>query len=454
MATFELSGQFNELRAGTSNDESHADSPMFDIPFIRPDPPSLRSLGPELARIEASGIFTNYGPTNSRFERALENDMFGGRGSCLTVCNATIGLMMAIRYVVDRAEAKTGRGPRSIRGRRYALMPSFTFAAAAHAADWVGLTPLFCDIDEGDWAASAASEDSLIQQYGDEIAVIVPYATFGNNIDLKRYERIAAETGIPIVVDAAASLGSLELFGEAFGASFPYPIVFSMHATKTFSTGEGGVIYSTDRTAISDLRTMGNFGFGEPRSATMPGLNSKISEVSALLALTRLKDFDVVVGHRERLAILYRSLLPGWGFQRMNGLRCAYQFMPVLPPAVVTLSRDEIVAALKIRGIGAACYFAPHVAEQPFFRDRSVCGDLTVTERVSRTIIALPLWDGMTGEMVKIICETLLDICGFDAFSLPASGSASLATIPSMSSALAQLDSFSDRIIPLMETAT
>lgn len=452
MATLELSTQFGELHAGTSNDESHADSPTFDIPFIRPNPPSLRSLGPDLARIEASGVFTNYGPTNTRFERTLENDMFGGRGSCLTVCNATIGLMMAIRYVVDRAEAQRASIPRNIRGRRYALMPSFTFAAAAHAADWVGLTPLFCDIDENDWAASAASEDSLIRQYGSEIAVIVPYATFGNNIDLRRYERIAAETGIPIVVDAAASLGSLELFGEAFGASFPFPIVFSMHATKTFSTGEGGVIYSTDRTAIGDLRTMGNFGFGEPRSATMPGLNSKISEVSALLALTRLKDFDGVVGHRERLAILYRSMLPGWGFQRMNGLRCAYQFMPVLPPGMVAMPRDEIVSSLKIRGIGAACYFAPHVAEQPFFRNRAVCGDLAVTERVSKSIIALPLWDGMTGEMVKIVCQTLLEICGLDAS--PTLVPSSLATIPSMNSALAQLDSFSDRIIPLMETAT
>ena len=86
------------------------------IPFLRPSPPRLSDLGAELAGIERSGIFTNYGPTNARFERALEERMFVDRGHCLTVCNATIGLMMAMRAVIghDDAGSWSRRSPRRL----------------------------------------------------------------------------------------------------------------------------------------------------------------------------------------------------------------------------------------------------------------------------------------------------------------------------------------------------
>lgn len=385
------------------------DGATVSIPFIRAAPPSLRLLGQELEDVEKTGIFTNYGPANTRFERLLEKTMFGGRGSCVTVCNATIGLMMAMRAVIGRSEPAAYLPTRM--KPRYALMPSFTFAAAAQAAEWIGLIPLFCDVDEADWAASAAAEEALIAEYGDSIAVIVPYATFGNCIDLDRYQALSTRTGIPVVVDAAASLGSLDSDGKAFAADCPFLVVFSMHATKTFSTAEGGVIHSTDTALIETIRVMGNFGFGAARTATMPGLNSKLSEIGALLALAKLEDFEVVVCHRELLATQYRRNLDGWIFQRCNGQRRAYQFMPLLIPATLDGRRDEIISGLKARGIGAGAYFSPHVAEQPFFRQCGRAGDLSVTDRLSRRMLSLPIWDAMSIAMVNIVCDALRDVC-------------------------------------------
>ncbi len=107
------------------------------IPLIRPRPPRLSEAADALRSIEDHGIFSNFGPVNTRFEEDLTERMFGGTGGCVTVCNATIGLMLAIRNATE------GQKPR----QRYALMPSFTFAATAQAALWCGLTPLLCDID-------------------------------------------------------------------------------------------------------------------------------------------------------------------------------------------------------------------------------------------------------------------------------------------------------------------
>ena len=370
--------------------------PGARIPFLRPRPPRLSHLVAELQALEASGIYSNYGPLNSRLEQALTEQIFDGRGGCLTVNNATTGLIIAIREAAANSA-----------GRRLALMPSFTFAATGHAVLWAGLTPLLCDIDPETWNISAAAEEALLRAHAGEIACLVPYACFGNGIDLERYARIAHDTGIGVVVDAAASLGSLDEAGHGFGAGFPPAVVYSMHATKTFATGEAGVIHCGDAERLARLRTMGNFGFGRPREATMPGLNSKLSEVGALLGLAKLGEFANVVGHREALAALYRQNLPGFQFQRTIGRRIAYQFVPLLLPENCRMSRPAIIEALAAEGIGAAHYFSPHLAEQDYFAGVCRKGDLTETAGIAARIISLPIADEMTGAEVLSVCAVL-----------------------------------------------
>lgn len=376
------------------------------IPFLRPAPPRLSSLLDELQAIERSGVFSNYGPLNTRFEAAMTERVFGGVGGCVTVNNATSGLMLAIRA------ATHGRATRHD-APQLALMPSFTFAAAAHAAEWAGLQPLFCDIEPDTWLPSRAAVETLLEQYGDRVAVIIPCATFGNGLNLLDYERLAQRFNIPIVVDAAAALGSLDGNGRAFGTGCAHPIVYSMHATKTFATAEAGLIHCGDATIVETLRTMGNFGFGEARIATMPGLNAKLSEVGALLALARLDDFEAIVQHRVELAARYRERLAGCTFQRPTGTRQAHQFMPVLlPPGQDSASRRAaVIGALAERGVGVAHYFSPHLVEHPYFRTAEH-GALDVTNDVASRTLSLPMADAMTLAEVDRVAATLQDVLG------------------------------------------
>ncbi len=377
---------------------SHNFARESDIPLLRPNPGRLSEHGEALRQIEASGVFSNYGPVNTRLEAGVISTLFSGQGSCVTVCNATIGLMMAIRAAIGWRPA-----PR----RRYALMPSFTFAATAHAAQWVGLTPLFCDIDPLDWTACLQHEAQLVAQYGDEIAVLMPCTTFGNPIDLAHYDRLSAQMGIPVVIDAAAALGSLDRDGAQFGAGTQHSIVFSMHATKTFAAAEGGLIYSGRHDSIETLRVMGNFGFGSPRTATMPGLNSKLPEVTALLGLLKLDEFEAVVGHRDAMSRLYCELLPGLQFQRVAGRRQSMHFVPFVLPESVASARASIVVALKARGIGTATYFSPHLTEQSWFAETCHFGELPVTDWLATRVIALPMSDGITAEQVYRVCDAV-----------------------------------------------
>ena len=394
------------------------------VPLIRPSPPPLSQAAARLREIEDSGVFSNFGPVNTRLEHDMVARLFAGEGACVAVCNATIGLMLAVQQAIGAPrKSRSARNDFTVPALRqtpgvpakprYALMPSFTFAAAAQAALWCGLTPLFCDIDPQTWTACAADEERLLARYGSDIAVVMPYATFGYDLDLSRYAELTRRCGVPVVVDAAASLGTASADGRGFGTGFTGSVVFSMHATKSFATGEGGIVYSADPDAVAQLRQMCNFGFAaksptgdlraQPRTATMPGLNGKLSEVGALLAHLRLDGYHEVLSHRAALMRGYRQALPELTYQpELPGIQ-AHQFAPGLLPPALAPFRGEIAAALAGQGIGSATYFSPHLAQQDYFAEHAAGRALPVTDDVASRIISLPLFDGMTSlDLVEV----------------------------------------------------
>jgi dTDP-4-amino-4,6-dideoxygalactose transaminase len=375
----------------------------MNIPLVRPAPPQLSLAVDELRSLEQSGIFSNYGPVNTRFEEEMLERFFGGEGACVTVCNATIGLMLAIKEAVG-----------DVTPGQFALMPAFTFAAAAHAALWCGLTPLLCDINAQTWAADPDAESDLLARYAGKVAIAMPYATFGYNIDLERYRRITSQLGVPVVVDGAASLGTFDAQGRGFGSGFAGSVVYSMHATKSFAVGEAGLIYSADKDRITRLRTMSSFGFGEPRTATMAGLNGKLSEVTALLGRLRLRDYDSITQYRAALANRYRALLPELDFQVAAPGIQAHQFVPALLPRELGGRKAAIREELASRGIATGSYFSPHLMEQPYFQKTSVAGPLPVSDDVSARMISLPLFDTMTYQEVSQVAEELRSVMGLN----------------------------------------
>lgn len=374
--------------------------PAQRYPLIAPRPPRPTLLGDAFARMEASGIFSNNGPEVQALEAELTAAMFGGEGATLALANATLALMLAIREAAERAGRPSG----------YALMPAMTFAATAQAALWAGLTPLVCDVDPHDWSACAGAEERLIVEHGDAIAVVVPYATFGNAIDLDRYAAMAARHGMGVVVDAASSLGTLDEQGRGFGSGAPFAVVYSMQATKPFSVGEGGVVHSGDRALIDRLRAMANFGFEAPRSASLPGFNAKLPEVMAILARVKLAEIEQVSESRSALETAYRAALAPLQLQRVYGARRTLGYMPVLLPPERAADRAHIIERLADAGIGAATYFSPHLGEQPLFRTAARLTHMPVADDLSARLLSLPATDAMTPADADQIARVLHDV--------------------------------------------
>ncbi|HSI16502.1 MAG TPA: DegT/DnrJ/EryC1/StrS family aminotransferase [Sphingomonas sp.] len=383
---------------------------MRHLPLIAPNPPRLSALGDDLRRVEASGVFSNNGPEVRAFEAEATGQLFGGEGASLAVANATLGLIIALKDAAG-ANAKPGA---------LALMPAMTFAATAQAAHWAGLTPLICDVDPDDWSIAAREEERLIARYGERLAVLLPYATFGNAIDLDRYAWLKRRHGLGVVVDAAASLGTLDAQGRGFGAGAPFATVFSMHATKPFAVAEGGLIHSGDAALIERLRAMACFGFEGSRSATLPGLNAKLPEVIAVMARAKLGGFDAACDHRAALEQAYRDTLSGVDLQAVSGQRRASQFMTVGLPVRLAPRRDAIATALEAQGIGSGRYFSPHLGEQPWVQSVAVIAPTPVADDLAGRLLSLPLTDMMTTDDAVHVARTLADICRAERGVVPA----------------------------------
>lgn len=368
---------------------------MAAIPFLRPNLVKLERYQEYLRSAERSHMYSNFGPLNSLLEDRIRTEYFQDTGAVSTVNNATAGLMLAIALT-----KKTGR--------RYAVMPSFTFAATPLAAIWAGLDPYFVDVQTDNFSVSMASLRQSLRHLGDEVAVVVPYATFGFPIDLSPYVQLHRE-GTPVVVDAAASFGASR-DGVAFGTGFPGAVIFSFHATKAFGIGEGGLAYSADRELIARLREAANFGFGPDKISRFHGLNAKLSEFAAAVGLATLDEFPGRKRERAEIHEWYRSELMsrglldnGWTMQQQAG-NIAHQFFPLLCPPNV--SNQAVAQLMAQHGIDIRTYFSPPCHQQPSFEgfQRATLGN---TESLSARALSLPLWEGMTPKHVTTIVKQL-----------------------------------------------
>ncbi|HYB99087.1 MAG TPA: DegT/DnrJ/EryC1/StrS family aminotransferase [Candidatus Limnocylindrales bacterium] len=357
------------------------------IPFLEPDLPDAAPLAEDMQRIVASARLSNGGP----FEESLCDRIAArvGAAHCIAVANATIGLMLAMR-----ATARPGA--------TLAVMPSFTFPATALAARWAGLEPLFCDIDERTWQPRVPIES--LRPFADSIALLVPCNTFGAPCDIEQWIEIAEDLGVPLLVDSAAGLGGRYRDGRAIGGAGATE-VFSMHATKSFGVGEGGLVVTADAALAARLRTMRNFGLGEDGVCVEPGLNGKLSELHAAVACRVLDGFDAALQRRAAIAERYRRRLAPLAVQLQDGA----ELSPCQAASIRLRGADRGLVRERLlrEGVETRHYFSPPLHRQPLFASCRALGALEGTTAVAADILALPMSTRRTDEEIDRICDAL-----------------------------------------------
>jgi dTDP-4-amino-4,6-dideoxygalactose transaminase len=289
------------------------------------------------------------------------------------------------------------------------IVPAFTFVATAHAVQWLGLTPIFCDVDPRTHNIDPGRIEELITP---RTTGVLAVHLWGQPCDIEALEMIARRHGLKLLFDAAHAF-NCSWRGRMIG-NFGDAEVFSFHATKIFNTFEGGALATNKPDLAWRVQRTRNFGFAGLDQTDTLGTNAKMSEASAAMGLTNLESLPAFLETNCRNYLAYRRGLegiPGISMLEYDPTeKRNYQYIVLeVEETQTVLSRDELQSILWAENVLARRYFHPGCHRmQPYASTMPGVGSrLPVTEHLARRVLVLPTGTATSGEQVEIICEIL-----------------------------------------------
>jgi dTDP-4-amino-4,6-dideoxygalactose transaminase len=330
---------------------------------------------------------TNGGPYVQELERRIAA-LLGVR-HCIAMCNATVGMEIAIRALGMTGEV---------------ILPSFTFIATAHALQWQQTKPVFCDIDPATHGIDPRRIEALITE---RTTGIIGVHLWGRPCDVEAIAAIARRRALKVLYDAAHAFGCGR--GGRRVGGFGDAEVFSFHATKFVNTFEGGAITTNDDALAARIRLMKNFGFTGYDEVGYIGTNGKMTEIAAAMGLTSLESLPAFVETNRRNHALYREGLAGQRGVRLLGFEGVenhnFQYVVLEVDDQAALTRDELARVLWSENVIARRYFFPGCHRMEPYRtlDPAAGERLPETTKVAARVLSLPTNTAIGGEAVARI---------------------------------------------------
>jgi dTDP-4-amino-4,6-dideoxygalactose transaminase len=335
---------------------------------------------------------TNNGPLVRELESRIAK-ILGVKNVVATV-NGTLGLEIAIRALGLQGEV---------------IVPSYTFAATVHSLFWLGIKPVFVDVDPVTYNVDPKQVRRVITP---ETSGIMSVNVYGRPSDIEQLSEIARDYNLKLLFDSAHAF-HCSYRGKMIG-NFGDAEVFSFHATKFFHTVEGGAVTTNDEQLAEKLRAMRDFGYVGLDQVEYVGTNAKMNEFSAAMGLTNLERLDEFVYVNHRNYRRYLKELDGLAgvtlmrYEETEKRNYGYIIIEV-DPDVTGLTRDQLAKVLWAENILARKYFYPpcHLMEPyrtllPQARSR-----LRETERISSRVLALPTGISIKEEDIETISSII-----------------------------------------------
>lgn len=374
------------------------------VPFALPD------IGEEeieaVAAAMRSGWLTS-GPRVAAFESEFA-DFLGGDVHAVAVNSATAGLHLALEAV--------GVGPGD-----EVIVPTWTFTATAEVVRYLGAHPVMVDVDpetlniDLDWAAAAITSRTK---------VIMPVHFAGLAVDREGIAKLAAHHGLKVVEDAAhafPTLSSRELVGKGSSDA----VVFSFYATKTITTGEGGMVVTPDKEIAARIRTMRLHGishdvFNRYRSTVpswryevvAPGYKYNLTDPAAAMGRVQLRRSRGMWERRTDIAARYDEAFSGLPMRlpahAAEGDTHAWHLYVIRLTPESKVDRDTFIADMAKAGVGCSVHFIP-LHMHPYWRDRYQLedGQFPVATAEFANVVSLPIFPAMTDSQVDRVIQTV-----------------------------------------------
>jgi perosamine synthetase len=361
------------------------------IPWARP-----KLFGNEEAMVVDAlrSAWISGGPYVQRLERVAAEKM--AVAEAIAVSNGTVALELALRGL------GIGTGDEVI-------VPAFTFVAAANMVLSVGATPVYADVDARSWLLDAEEIDRLVTE---RTKAVLPVHLYGNVADMTAIKQRADAHGIAVVEDAAEAAFS-RVDGRCAGTIGKVG-TFSLHATKTITTGEGGLVVTDDGELAARMRIIRDHGMRQNMRYwhDVVGYNYRLTNLQAAIGCAQIEHLDEITAERRRIHARYRRALEGR--ESISLQHFSQNVDPVLWVITASLPvegdaprtrkrRDAVMAALLEDGIETRPGFYALNVLPPYD-----CPDLPNARNASAAIVSLPTFFGLADDQIDYISERFL----------------------------------------------
>jgi dTDP-4-amino-4,6-dideoxygalactose transaminase len=365
------------------------------LPFSLPDISNEEIEG--VIEVLRSGWITT-GPKVKEFEKKFAE--FVGANHAVAVNSCTAALHLALESI-------------GLEGGDEVLMSPLTFAATAEVVRYFGAKPIFVDIDERTMNLDPLKlEDHLFSHYSGRVKAVIPVHYAGLVCDMDKIMQIAQRYGLKVIEDAAHAFPAKHK-GRMVG-TIGDVTCFSFYATKTLTTGEGGIL-TTDNDEIAErARLMSLHGIKEDAwrrytaegswyyEIIAPGFKYNLTDIAAAMGLAQLRRIYEMLQKRRNIAHMYND-----GFRNILELETPYSseehawhlYVIRLNTEKLKIDRNQFIEELRTRGIGTSVHFIP-LHMHPYYRNtyHYQPTDYPISFRIYKQIISLPIYSKMSSD--------------------------------------------------------
>lgn len=351
--------------------------------------PPLEDFIPYLQKIWNNKWLTNNGEMHQELERALAEYL--GVEYISLFSNGTLALISSLQALNITGEVIT---------------TPYSFVATTHSIFWNKCTPVFVDVEPKYYNIDPTKIEAAITE---KTTVIMPVHVYGNPADSDAIQKIADKYGLKVIYDAAHAFGvkknGTSILNEGDLS------VLSFHATKIYSTIEGGAVICHSQEMKHHIDNLKNFGFRGETVVEEPGINAKMNEVQAAYGLLSLKYIDEAIAKRKQIVEHYRASLKntsGISFlPEQNNVEHNYAYFPIfVDEAKYGMSRDALYEKLKSNNILGRRYFYPLISTFEPYRELPSAQNLPVAQNATEQVICLPLYP----DLESLDLERIIDL--------------------------------------------
>lgn len=360
---------------------------MMHIPIAQPraDTEEIDAV----TRVLRSGMFAQ-GPVVAEFEKEFAR--YCGVRNAIAVNSGTAALHAAV--------ASAGIGPGD-----EVIVPTFSFIATASCVSLCGAQPVFADVDP---AYFTLDPEAVRKLFSPRTKAVIGVHLFGQPFDIDPIREMCSDHDVLLIEDAAQAHGSIYK-GKKVGG-FGAAGCFSFYPTKNMTTGEGGMVTTDNNEYAAKIRRFINHGQSEKYLHTSLGYNYRMTDIGGAIGVAQLAKLDGFNKRRlhnadyfDRHLVAKSLVLPA---RRKDCNHVFHQYV-VRVTKDCSLSREQLMEALKEKGIGTAVHYPIPIHRQPVYKPVTANTRCPVAEELAEQVMSLPVHPQVTDEQLKYICDTL-----------------------------------------------